>query len=31
MKLLVCYYSMYGHVYRMADAAAEGARKEQLS
>ncbi|MFH1006338.1 MAG: NAD(P)H:quinone oxidoreductase [Candidatus Latescibacterota bacterium] len=26
MKVLVLYYSMYGHVYRMAEAAAEGAR-----
>lgn len=26
MKLLVLFYSMYGHIYRMAEAAAEGAR-----
>ncbi len=26
MKVLVVYYSMYGHVYKLADAAAEGAR-----
>lgn len=26
MKLLVCYYSMYGHVHKMAEAAAAGAR-----
>ncbi len=26
MKVLVVYYSMYGHVYRLAQAAAEGAR-----
>mgnify|MGYP006277120793 CR=1 FL=1 len=26
MKVLVVYYSMYGHVYRMAEAAAEGVR-----
>jgi len=26
MKVLVVYYSMYGHVYRMCQAAAEGAR-----
>jgi NAD(P)H dehydrogenase (quinone) len=26
MKVLVVYYSLYGHVYRLADAAAEGAR-----
>jgi len=26
MKLLVVYYSLYGHVYRMAEAVAEGAR-----
>lgn len=26
MKVLVVYYSMYGHVYKMAEAAAEGAR-----
>jgi len=25
MKVLVVYYSMYGHVYRLAQAAAEGA------
>ena len=27
MKILVVYYSMYGHVYRLAQAVAEGARK----
>ncbi|MBB5021743.1 NAD(P)H:quinone oxidoreductase [Desulfurispira natronophila] len=27
MKVLVVFYSLYGHVYRMAEAAAEGARK----
>ncbi|MBZ5639312.1 MAG: NAD(P)H:quinone oxidoreductase [Acidobacteriia bacterium] len=27
MKVLIVYYSMYGHVARMADAAAEGARE----
>ncbi len=26
MKVLVLYYSMYGHVFRLAEAAAEGAR-----
>lgn len=26
MKLLVVYYSMYGHVYKLAEAAGEGAR-----
>lgn len=26
MKMLVVYYSMYGHVYKLAEAAAEGAR-----
>jgi NAD(P)H dehydrogenase (quinone) len=26
MKLLIVYYSMYGHVYKLAEAAAEGAR-----
>jgi NAD(P)H dehydrogenase (quinone) len=26
MKILVVYYSMYGHVHKMAEAAAEGAR-----
>ncbi len=26
MKILVVYYSMYGHVYKLAEAAAEGAR-----
>jgi len=26
MKVLVVYYSMYGHVYKLAEAAAEGAR-----
>lgn len=27
MKILVVYYSMYGHVHRMAEAVAEGARE----
>ncbi len=27
MKLLVVFYSLYGHVYKMAEAAAEGARQ----
>ena len=27
MKILILYYSTYGHVYRMAQAVAEGARK----
>lgn len=27
MKLLVAFYSLYGHVYKMAEAAAEGARQ----
>jgi NAD(P)H dehydrogenase (quinone) len=27
MKLLVVYYSMYGHIHRMAEAVAEGARE----
>ncbi|KPK29989.1 MAG: NAD(P)H-quinone oxidoreductase [Nitrospira bacterium SG8_3] len=27
MKVLVVYYSMYGHVYRMAEAVAEGAKE----
>lgn len=27
MKVLVVFYSMYGHIYRMAEAAAEGARE----
>ncbi len=27
MKVLVVYYSMYGHVYRLAEAAAEGVRR----
>jgi len=26
MKVLVVYYSMYGHIYKMAEAVAEGAR-----
>ncbi len=26
MKVLVVYYSMYGHIYKLAEAAAEGAR-----
>lgn len=28
MKVLVVFYSMYGHVYKMAEAIAEGAKKE---
>jgi len=27
MKVLVVFYSMYGHIYKMAEAVAEGARK----
>ncbi len=27
MKLLVLFYSTYGHIYRMAQAVAEGARE----
>lgn len=27
MKVLVVYYSMYGHVHKMAEAIAEGARQ----
>jgi NAD(P)H dehydrogenase (quinone) len=27
MKMLVVFYSMYGHIYRMAEAVAEGARE----
>jgi NAD(P)H dehydrogenase (quinone) len=27
MKILIVYYSMYGHIHRMAEAVAEGARK----
>ncbi|HVP58765.1 MAG TPA: flavodoxin domain-containing protein, partial [bacterium] len=27
MKLLIAYYSLYGHVHRMAQAIAEGARE----
>ena len=27
MKILVVYYSMYGHIHKMADAVAEGARQ----
>ena len=26
MKVLIVYYSMYGHVYKLVEAAAEGAR-----
>ncbi len=26
MKVLVVFYSMYGHIYRLAEAIAEGAR-----
>ncbi|TET14201.1 MAG: NAD(P)H:quinone oxidoreductase, partial [Dehalococcoidia bacterium] len=29
MKLKVVFYSMYGHIYRMAEAVAEGAREVQ--
>ena len=29
MKILIIYYSMYGHVHRMAEAVAEGAREVQ--
>jgi len=28
MKLLILYYSMFGHIHRMAEAVAEGARQE---
>ncbi|WP_442778116.1 flavodoxin domain-containing protein [Geoanaerobacter pelophilus] len=27
MKVLVVYYSMYGHIHRMAEAVAEGVRE----
>lgn len=27
MKAKVAFYSMYGHIYRMAEAVAEGARE----
>ncbi len=27
MKVLVLFYSAYGHIYKMAEAVAEGARK----
>ena len=27
MKILVVFYSMYGHIYRMAQAVAEGAKE----
>ena len=27
MKVLVVFYSMYGHIYRLAEAIAEGARE----
>ncbi len=27
MKILVVYYSMYGHIHHLAEAIAEGARK----
>ena len=30
MKVLVLFYSAYGHIYRMAEAVAEGARKAGL-
>ena len=26
MRLLIVYYSMYGHIYKMAEAAAEGVK-----
>ncbi|NJD55850.1 MAG: NAD(P)H:quinone oxidoreductase [Nitrospirae bacterium] len=29
MKVLIVFYSMYGHIYRMAEAVAEGAREVQ--
>ena len=29
MKVQVIFYSMYGHIYRMAEAVAEGARQVQ--
>jgi len=29
MKLKAVFYSMYGHIYRMAEAVAEGAREVQ--
>jgi len=31
MKVLVVFYSMYGHIYRMAEAVAEGAREVEGS
>ena len=27
MKIKIVFYSMYGHIYRMAEAVAEGARE----
>ena len=27
MKMLIVYYSMYGHIHRMAEAIGEGAKK----
>lgn len=27
MKILIVYYSLYGHIHRMAEAVAEGARE----
>ncbi len=27
MKILIVYYSMYGHVHRLAEAVAEGAKE----
>jgi len=27
MKVLIIFYSMYGHIYRLAEAVAEGARE----
>ena len=27
MKILILFYSAYGHIYRMAEAAAEGAKQ----
>ena len=31
MRVLVVFYSMYGHIYRMAEAVAEGAREGGLN
>ena len=30
MKILIVYYSMYGHIHRMAEAVAEGAREIEV-